>query len=110
MGLRLHTHGLLTHEALKGEPGWEAALYLPIPPAPDFHLLEEARRHVITYLDWITHDLGRGPPPDELRQKIDHAAARLLEISFALYGLLDSDNSDDVRSVDEEASAPVAVV
>jgi hypothetical protein len=56
-------------------------------------LLDEARRHVIAYLDWVTHDLAQGPPPDELRRDIDHAAARLLEISLALCVVLDSDNS-----------------
>jgi hypothetical protein len=25
-----------------------------------FYLLDEACRHIITYLDWVTHDLARG--------------------------------------------------
>lgn len=102
---------ILTHEALRDELGWDAALHLRIPPAPDFHLLEAARRHLITHLNWIRHDLARGPPPDESRRKIHHAAARLREISHALQGLLGSDNSDDVRAADDErASAPVAII
>jgi hypothetical protein len=43
----------------------------------------------------VTHDLAQGPPPDELRRQIDHAAARLLEISLALCVVLDSDDCDD---------------
>ena len=101
MGARRHQQVFLTGKAMRSEPGWDAALHLPFPPAPDFYLLEEARRQVIAYLDWITHDLGRGPPPEELRRNINDAAARLLEISFAIRGLLDSDNSDSVQTADE---------
>jgi hypothetical protein len=90
-----HSRGVLTLEAMKGEAGWDAALNLPLPPRPGFYLLDEARQHVIAYLDWVTHDLAQGPPPDELRRQIDHAAARLLEISLALCVVLDSDNCDD---------------
>jgi hypothetical protein len=53
------------------------------------YLIDEARRHVITYLDWVTHDLARGPSPDELRREIERAAGRLLEIALALRDLLD---------------------
>ena len=70
-----HSRGVLALEAMKGEAGWDAALNLPLPPRPGFYLLDEARRHVIAYLDWVTHDLAQGPPPDELRRGIDHAAA-----------------------------------
>ena len=73
----------------EGRGCWEAALNWPLPPRPGFYLLDEARRHVITYLDWVTHDLARGPSPDELRREIERAAGRLLEIALALRDLLD---------------------
>ena len=65
---------ILSPESMKGEAGWEAALNWPLPPHPDFYLLDEARRHIIAYLDWVTHDLARGPSPDELRREIERAA------------------------------------
>ena len=80
---------ILSPESMKGEAGWEAALNWPLPPHPDFYLLDEARRHIIAYLDWVTHDLARGPSPDELRREIERAAERLLEISMALRDFLD---------------------
>ncbi len=52
-------HEILSSESMKGEAGWEAALNWPLPPHPDFYLLDEARRHIIAYLDWVTHDLAR---------------------------------------------------
>ena len=80
---------ILSSESMKGEAGWEAALNWPLPAHPDFYLLDEARRHIIAYLDWVTHDLARGPSPDELRREIERAAERLLEISLALHDFLD---------------------
>ena len=80
---------ILSLDAMKGEAGWEAALNWPLPPDAGFYLLEEARRHIIAYLDWVTHDLARGPSPDELRREIERAAERLLEISLALHDFLD---------------------
>ena len=80
---------LLSSDSMKGEAGWEAVLNWPLPPHPDFYLLDEARRHIIAYLDWVTHDLARGPSPDELRREIERAAERLLEISQALYDFRD---------------------
>jgi hypothetical protein len=79
----------LSLQAMKDEAGWDAALNSPLPPNPGFYLLEEARRHIITYLDWVTHDLARGPSPGELRHEIERAAERLLGISLALRDLLD---------------------
>jgi hypothetical protein len=55
-----HSRGVLTLEAMKGEAGWAAALNLPLPPRPGFYLLDEARRHVIACLDWVTHCAGPG--------------------------------------------------
>ena len=43
---------VLSLEAMKGEAAWDAALNLPLPAATGFYLLEEARQHVISYLDW----------------------------------------------------------
>jgi hypothetical protein len=88
-----HRHEILSQEALNGEGGWEAALNWPLPPHPGFYLLDEARRHVIAYLDWVTHDLARGPSPDELQREIERAAGRLLEIALALRDFLDDDDS-----------------
>jgi hypothetical protein len=90
-----HPREGLSFEAMKGEAGWDAALSWPLPPHPDFYLLDEARQHVIAYLDWVTHDLAQGPSPDELRREIERAAGRLLEISLALRIVLDSGNSCD---------------
>ncbi len=84
---------VLSLEAMKGEAGWEAALNWPLPPDAGFYLLDEARRHIIAYLDWVTHDLARGPSPDELRREIERAAGRLLEIALALRDFLDDDDS-----------------
>ena len=85
-----HQREMLSLEAMKGEVGWEAALNWPLPPHPGFYLLDEARRHVITYLDWLTHDLARGPSPDELRREIERASGRLIEIALALRDFLDN--------------------
>jgi hypothetical protein len=85
----VHPCQVLSLEAMKGEPGWQAALNWPLPPHPGFYLLDEARQQVITYLDWVTHDLAQGPPPEELRCEIDRAAKRLLEISLAVRALFD---------------------
>jgi hypothetical protein len=90
MPVTAHPREVLSLEAMKGEAGWNAALNLPLPPRPDFYLLDDARQHVITYLDWVTHDLAQGPSPDELRREIERAADRLLEISAALRTVLDS--------------------
>ena len=87
-----HRREVLSLEAMKDGAGWEAALNWPLPPNPSFYLLEEARRHIITHLDWVTHDLARGPTPGELRRAIEHAAERLLEISLALRDILDQGN------------------
>ena len=84
-----HRRKVLSLEAMKGEAGWEAALNWPFPPNPDFYLLEEVGRHIITYPDWVTHDLARGPTPGELRCEIEHAAERLLEVSLVLRAFLD---------------------
>jgi hypothetical protein len=80
MGVERHPHCLLTDETLKDDRSWGTTLYLRIRPDPDFHLLKAARRHLITYLNRITHGLARGPSPDELRRKVERAAAQLLEI------------------------------
>ena len=80
---------VLSLKAMKDETGWEAAPNRPCPPNPDFCLLGEARRHIINYLDWVTHDLARGPSSDELQREIERAAGRLLEISLALRDFLD---------------------
>ena len=74
---------------MKGEAGWEAALNWPLPPDSGFYLLDEARRHIVACLDWVTHDLARGPSPDELRREMERAAGRLLEIALALRDFLD---------------------
>jgi hypothetical protein len=81
---------------MRGEAGRDAALNLPLPPCPGFYLLDEARQHVIAYLDWITHDLARGLPPDALEREIYRAATRLLEISLALCVVLDNDHDDEI--------------
>ena len=88
MPANAHRCEVLSLEAMKSGVGWEAALDWPLPPHPSFYLLEEARRHIIAYLDWVTHDLARGPSPDELRRVIERAAERLLEISLALRDFL----------------------
>ena len=88
-----HQREVLSLEAMKDEASWEAALNWPFPPNPGFYLLEEARRHIIAYLDWLTHDLAQGPTPGELRREIERAAGRLLEVALALRNFLDDDGS-----------------
>jgi hypothetical protein len=80
---------ILSPESMRGAAGWEAVLNWPLPPHPDFYLLDEARRQIIAYLDWVAHDLARGPSPDKLRHEIERAAERLLEISLALHDFFD---------------------
>ena len=94
MPANAHRREVLSLEAMRSGAGWEAALDWPLPSHPGFYLLEEARRHIIAYLDWVTHDLARGPSPDELRRAIERAAGRLLEISLALRDFLA--DADDV--------------
>lgn len=85
-----HPQGVvLSLDAMKDETSWDAALNWPFPPHPDFYLLEEARQRVITYLDWVTHDLTQGPSADQLRREIEHATERLMEVSLALRALFD---------------------
>ena len=87
---------VLTFEAMKGEAAWDAALNLSLPPAPRFYLLEAARQHVISYLDWVTHDLAQGPPSDQLRREIDRASVRLLEIARAIQRVHETSEGDDL--------------
>jgi hypothetical protein len=44
-------------------------------------LLERARQEVLTYLDFVTHDLVQGASFAEVRREIDRAAERLTEIA-----------------------------
>ena len=83
---------VLSLDAMKDETSWDVALNWPFPPHPDFHLLEEARQRVITYLDWVTHDLARGPSADQLRREIERATERLIEVSLALQAFFDRRN------------------
>jgi hypothetical protein len=82
---------------MEGEAGWDAALNLPFPTGPRFYLLEAARQHVISYLDWVTHDLAQGPSSDELQREIDRAAVRLLEIARALQRALETNEGEDLQ-------------
>ncbi len=57
--------------------------------------VEEARQHVITYLDWVAHDLARGRRRPSWIVKSTAPAARLLKIWLAPSVLLDNDHDDE---------------
>lgn len=73
----------------------EAAVTLPLPRKPSLELLEEARRQVLTYLDWVTSDMLQTADLAAVRREIVRAAARLAEItdamSDALWNAIDAD-------------------
>jgi hypothetical protein len=58
------------------------ALSFPLPENPDTELLDRARQEVLTYLDWVAHDVAFAGDVDEIRREITRAAARLIEISI----------------------------
>src|ERR1017187_5718719 len=59
---------------------WEHALTCPLPPSISYELLNTLREHVITYLQFVTHDLVQGDPPSALRE-IQRIADRLTRIT-----------------------------
>lgn len=52
----------------------------PLPVGTSYELLEVLRRHVLTYLDWVTHDLVQGDLAGALRE-IQRIADRLTRIT-----------------------------
>ena len=59
---------------------WEHALTCPLPPSISYELLNDLREDVITYLQFVTHDLVQGGPPAALRE-IQRVADRLTRIT-----------------------------
>ena len=43
---------------------------------------DRARQEVLTYLDWVVHDVASTGDPDSIRCEINRAAARLIEIAL----------------------------
>ena len=72
---------VLTMKAMDA-PSWEPALSFPLPENPSVELLDRARSEVLTYLDWVAHDVASAGHADEIRKEITRAAARLIEISI----------------------------
>ena len=97
MSVIAHPLDVLTLEAMQGEAVWDAALNLPLPPGPGFYLLEAARQHVISYLDWVTHNLAQVRPAEKLQREIERGAVRLLEIARALQRVLESSDRADLE-------------
>jgi len=63
-------------------PSWEPALSFPLPENPTAQLLDRARHEVLTYLDWVSHDVASAGDADAIRTEITRAAVRLIEISL----------------------------
>jgi hypothetical protein len=63
---------------------WEPALSYLLPENPPLKLLERARDHVLTYLDWVATDLASRGDADAIRKEINRAATRLIQISLLL--------------------------
>src|ERR1039458_1743685 len=68
---------------------WEHALTCPLPPSISYELLNTLREHVITYLQFVTHDLVQGDPPAALRE-IQRVADRLTRITAMTPAALDA--------------------
>lgn len=52
------------------------------PENPSVELLDRARQEVLTYLDWVAHDVASSGDADFIRSEINRGAARLIEISL----------------------------
>jgi hypothetical protein len=50
---------------------WEPALSYLLPENPPLELLERARDHVLTYLDWVASDLASSGDADAIRKEIN---------------------------------------
>lgn len=68
--------------ALREGPCWDMAVSMPLPSEPSVELLAERRQDVLDYLAWATPELLENLTPDELRDHINFAAGRLIEISL----------------------------
>jgi hypothetical protein len=63
-------------------PSWEPALSFHLPKNPGVELLDRASEEVLTYLDWVSHDVASAGDAAEIRKEITRAAVRLIEISL----------------------------
>lgn len=85
-------------EAMASE-GWEPALSFPLPANPGSKLLREARRLVLSYLDWITSDNGiNSEGPDWAVDEIRRASERLIEICAALPAAVDAESEAETEA------------
>jgi hypothetical protein len=73
---------VLTNEVM--ESHHDAAIVLPLPPAPSLGLLEDAAMQILDYLNWLTFAWDDELSPEGLREKMEIATARLLAIAQAL--------------------------
>ena len=73
---------------------WEHALTCPLPPTISYQLLNTLREHVITYLQFVTHDMVQGDLEGALHE-IQRIADRLTRITAmtprALAAAVDAD-------------------
>jgi hypothetical protein len=73
----------LTREAIRRSEDYDAALTLPLPPNPSTELLDHLHLALCSYLDWVTYELSvRGATADEMRQAIERATPRFVEIGL----------------------------
>jgi hypothetical protein len=78
---RCQLRPVLTMKAVDA-PSWEPALSFPLPENPSVELLDRARQEVLTYLDWVVHDVASTGDADLISTEIKRAAERLFEISL----------------------------
>jgi hypothetical protein len=83
---------------------WEPALTLPLSQKPSFELLEAARQDILTFLDWVTHDVAQ-VDPNKTKHEIQRAAARLIEIAAATPAALSAAIEADLKRFRAEAYA-----
>ena len=93
---------VLTLKAMEAS-SWEPALSFPLPESPSTELLDRARQEVVTYLDWVAHDIASAGDPDEIRKEINRAAARLIEISLRWRGACDAELEEQLEKDRAEA-------
>lgn len=69
---------------------WERVLTLPLPRRPSLELLDAARAQVLSYLDWVMHEMVQTESLPTIRQEIARACDRLTEIADALPAALEA--------------------
>jgi len=104
VGMTVVPFPILTIEAIVPRD-WEPVLTLPIPRRPSLQLLEAARGQVLLYLDWIMTDMVQTDSALAVRQEIERAANRLLEIAAAMPSAIEVHAERCLAVVDERSLA-----